>query len=83
MALDTPNGFVVEEASMLSSEQEILDPALRAANAALVDSRDRDASRFASIELKFADRHTGPWEMAAMTSVALATALVVVGVWFL
>jgi hypothetical protein len=68
---------------MLSSQEQALDPALRAANDALVGSRDRDASRFASIELKFADRHAGPWEMAAMTSVAIAAALVVVGVWLL
>jgi hypothetical protein len=68
---------------MLSSQEQVLDPALRAANAALVGSRNRDATRFASIELKFADRHTGPWEVAAMTSVAVAAALFVVGVWFL
>ncbi len=68
---------------MLSSQEQVLDPALRAANDALVGSRDRDASRFASIELKFADRHTGPWELAAMASVAVAAALFVVGVWFL
>ena len=67
---------------MLPSQDQDLDPALRAANAALVGGRDRDASRFASIELKFADRHTGPWEMAAMASVAVAAALFVFGVWF-
>jgi hypothetical protein len=66
---------------MLSSQE--LDPALKAANDALVGGRNRDASRFASIELKFADRHTGPWEVAAMASVALAAAIFVVGVWLL
>ena len=68
---------------MAPSEEFVVDPAIRAANDALAGKRVRDASRFASIELKFADPRTGPWEMAAMTSVAVAAALFVVGVWFL
>jgi hypothetical protein len=60
-----------------------VDPALRAANLAFTGRRRREASRFASIELRFTDPQTGPWEMAAMASVALASALIVLGVWFL
>jgi len=67
---------------MLDTEQ-VLDPALRAANQALSGRRRREASRFASIELRFTDPRTGPWEVAAMTSVAVAAVLVVVGLWFM
>jgi len=67
---------------MLDTEQS-LDPALRAANQALSGSRRREASRFASIELRFTDPRTGPWEVAAMMSVAVAATLVVVGLWFM
>ncbi len=59
------------------------DPALRAANLALSGRRRREASRFASIELRFTDPRPGPWEIAAIGSVALATVLIVLGVWFL
>ncbi|HMR08800.1 MAG TPA: hypothetical protein PKA88_23630 [Polyangiaceae bacterium] len=59
------------------------DTALREANLALSGQRHREASRFASIELRFSDPRTGPWEMAAMASVAMASVLLVVGVWFL
>ena len=68
---------------MPPNDESVLDPALRAANDALVGKRARDATRFASIELKFTDPHTGPWEMTAMASVAVAAALFVVGIWFL
>ena len=67
---------------MMSQEQH-LDPALRAANVALSGQRRREASRFASIELRFTDPRTGPWEMAAMVSVATAAVLLVLGLWFL
>jgi hypothetical protein len=59
-----------------------LDPAIRAANLALGGQQRREASRFASIELRFADRRTGPWEVAAMASVALVSFLVIAGLWF-
>lgn len=62
-------------------EEQALDSALRAANQALSGGRRREASRFASIELRFSDPRTGPWELAAMTSVAVAALLVVVGAW--
>ena len=62
---------------------EILDPALRAANVALLGHSQRETSRFASIEMRFSDRRSGPWEAAAMASVAFAAILTVLGVWFL
>lgn len=65
------------------SEEQHLDPALRAANVALSGRRHREASRFASIELRFTDPRTGPWEVAAVVSVAVASFLIVLGVWFL
>jgi hypothetical protein len=60
-----------------------IDPALRAANLAFSGRRRREASRFASIELRFTDPRTGPWEVAAVLSVAVASVLIVLGVWFL
>ncbi|GMV11857.1 MAG: hypothetical protein HS104_37945 [Polyangiaceae bacterium] len=66
---------------MYEAEQQ-LDSALRAANLALGGQQRREASRFASIELRFADRRTGPWEIAAMGAVAFASLLIVVGLWF-
>lgn len=60
------------------------DPALDAANLALTGrNRASTTSRFASIELRHVDPQTGAWELAAMASVALATVLVVLGIWFL
>ena len=43
----------------------------------------REASRFASIELRFTDPKAGPWEAAAIVSVAVGAVLVVLGLWFL
>jgi hypothetical protein len=57
--------------------------ALRAANAAFAGRQRREASRFASIELRFTDPKAGPWEAAAVVSVALSALLVVIGLWFL
>lgn len=67
---------------MVNGEQT-LDPGLRAANQALTGRRQREASRFASIELRFPDARTGPWEAAAMASIGFASLLVVIGLWFL
>lgn len=66
----------------MNEMEQPLDAALRAANQALTGRQRREASRFASIELRFADRRTGPWEMAAMASVAVASFLIVLGLWF-
>ena len=65
------------------NEEQHLDPGLRAANLALSGGRHREASRFASIELRFTDPRTGPWEAAALVSVAVASFLIVLAVWFL
>jgi hypothetical protein len=64
-------------------ETEIIDPALRAANIALLGRSQRETSRFASIELRFSNHKSGPWEAAAMISVAFMALLAVVGLWFL
>lgn len=66
---------------MSTEEREHLDSAIRAANHALSGRRHREASRFASIELRFVDPRSGPWEMAAMLSVAVASMMLVVGLW--
>ena len=68
---------------MLGPMQDVeqLDSAIRAANVALGGRQRREASRFASIDLRFSDRSTGPWEVAAMATVALASCLVVLGLW--
>jgi hypothetical protein len=67
----------------MTEEPQHVDSALRAANIALSGRQRREASRFASIELRFTDPRTGPWELAAMASVAFASMLVVIGLWFL
>lgn len=75
------------------------ESALEAANQALSSGGTRGASRLASVELRGVSELTsesrgvqregdsalpnGAWELAAMTSVAVATLLVVLGVWFL
>ena len=65
-------------------EVEILDPALRAANVALLGRSQRETSRFAAIELRFSSNNRSrPWEAAAMASVALMALLAVAGLWFL
>jgi len=66
----------------MSEDVQEQDTALRAANLALSGRQRREASRFASIELRFADRRTGPWEIAAMAAVAFASILIVAGLWF-
>lgn len=71
-------------------DSEAPDHALQAANVALTGRRmERTASRFASIQLRSvqgpprSDRQHMMWEMAAVGSVALATVLVVFGLWLL
>lgn len=58
------------------------DPGLREANLALNGRRRREASRFASIELRFADAKEGAWHVAAMMSVGVLAVLCVLGLWF-
>jgi hypothetical protein len=59
------------------------EPALKAANIALIGRRQNDVSRVASIDLRFADARSGAWEVVAMAAVGFATLLGVVAVWFL
>ena len=66
----------------MSDSEQHLDTALRAANLALSGRRHYEANRFASVELRLTDLRVGRWEIAAMTAVAVASALAVVGVWF-
>ncbi|HEX9620228.1 MAG TPA: hypothetical protein VF989_08845 [Polyangiaceae bacterium] len=60
-----------------------LDPGLRAANQALSGRRTREASRFASIELRFARSGSEVWEFASIAAVGFAAVLFVLGLWFL
>jgi hypothetical protein len=64
------------------SDEELFDPALRAANLALTGRKHREVSRLASIELRFVDSKSGPWEAAAMVAVGVSALLVVAAVWF-
>jgi hypothetical protein len=64
-------------------DQHPLHEALDAANLALSGRNHRVSGRFASIELRSVDARTGAWDLAAIASVALATVLLVLGVWFL
>lgn len=73
----------MEKRSSVQDEQQIFDPALRAANLALSGRKRREVSRIASIELRFTDGRSGAWEALAMISVGVATVLGVLGVWFL
>ena len=72
-------------------EMEHTDPALRAANLALVGKRvqRRPAGRFASVELRAiesspaSDRRNIAWETAAVLSIGAAAVLAVIGLWLL
>lgn len=64
------------------TDDETLDPALRAANLALSGRKHREVNRLASIELRSVDARNGPWEAAAMLSVGVFALLVVVAAWF-
>jgi hypothetical protein len=64
-------------------DHQPLHDALEAANLALSGRNRSAAGRFASIELRSIDARTGAWDIAAVASVALATLLLVLGVWFL
>lgn len=57
--------------------------AIRAANLALTGGRRREASRFASIELRATSPVQDRWELAAMSAVAVMAGLFVAGLWFL
>lgn len=63
-------------------DRQPLESALQSANIALTGKRNRETSRFASIELRTVDARTGAWEVAAATCVAFATLIFVLGMWF-
>jgi hypothetical protein len=65
---------------MIDSEQHF-DPGLRAANLALSGRKRREVSRITSLELRFTDPESQPWEALAMISVGLLRVLVVLGLW--
>ncbi len=57
------------------------DPGLRAANLALSGRKRREVNRISSLELRFSDPKSEPWEALALISVGLLSVLVVVGLW--
>lgn len=65
---------------MIEPEQHF-DPGLRAANLALSGRKRREVSRITSLELRFTDPRSEPWEVLAMVSVGLLSVLVVLGLW--
>ncbi|HVU00906.1 MAG TPA: hypothetical protein VHE30_04110 [Polyangiaceae bacterium] len=62
-------------------ERQHIETALQAANVALTGRRERQASSFASIELREEDPRTGHWEMAATLVVGGAAVLAVIVAW--
>ncbi|MCW5788870.1 MAG: hypothetical protein KIT72_00470 [Polyangiaceae bacterium] len=72
-------------AAVCQNPQPMLDDrqadALRAANHALTTGQQREARRFASIELRVSDPRTSRWEVAAISAVASTAALLVLGLW--
>ena len=62
--------------------EQLHETALRSANLALSGRKSQDPSPLAAVELEFDDPQTGAWELAALASVAVAAALLVVGLWF-
>lgn len=57
------------------------DQSLRAANIALSGRKRREVSRITSLELRFTDPRSEPWEALAMISVGFLAVLVVLGLW--
>ncbi len=66
---------------LMSENDQPFDPGLRAANLALSGRKRREVSRISSLELRFSDPKSKPWEALAMISVGLLSVLVVVGLW--
>ena len=65
----------------MSETEQHFDPGLRAANLALSGRKRREVNRITSLELRFTDPRSGPWEALAMISVAVLSVLFVVGLW--
>jgi hypothetical protein len=62
--------------------EQLHDTALRSANLALAGRRHAEPGPFGAVELRLDDPRAGAWEIAALASVAVASALLVVGLWF-
>jgi hypothetical protein len=58
-----------------------LDPALAAANVALAGRHRREASSFASIELRSAKPDDGRWELVAAATVGFIALVAVFATW--
>jgi hypothetical protein len=65
---------------MIEPEQHF-DPGLRAANLALSGRKRQEVSRITSLELRFTDPRSEPWEALAMIAVGVLGVLVVLGFW--
>jgi hypothetical protein len=59
------------------------DLALEAATLALTGRQRREASRFASIELRAADPDYGPWRALAYVLSALVALICIIALWLL
>ncbi len=57
------------------------DHGLRAANLALSGRKRKEVSRITSLELRFTDPRSEPWEALALISVGFLAVLVVLGLW--
>ena len=77
--LDTRQDLGQNRSSAMDEDE---NPALRAANLALSGRKHREVTRLASIELRYVDAKSGPWEAVAMFSVATMTMLGVLALWF-
>jgi hypothetical protein len=62
-------------------ERQQIETAIQAANVALTGRRRREASGFASIELKAIDPKVGRWELIAAATVGLVTVTGIVVAW--
>lgn len=62
-------------------ERQEVDTALAAANVALSGRRQREASSFASIELREADPGSGRWELVVAAAIGVMAFAIVVAAW--
>jgi hypothetical protein len=62
-------------------DRQEVETALEAANVALSGRKRREASGFASVELREADPKTGRWELLVTAAVAVVTVLLVLIAW--
>jgi hypothetical protein len=62
-------------------EAQEVQTAIAAANLALTGTRRREASSFASIELRTTEAKTGQWDLAGAAAVGFLTLLALVVAW--